>query len=428
MSGTLTDAQPGYPVLSGQPVSVSMTTGGVPVPVATGKTDSQGKYSISFIPPTTGSYQVTTSPISQIVDSALSPPFGNLLSPAATTPVHITVHSAMTALKARNQGGQALIFGSVSPSTGHVKATVTIMARKQGSNKGFKKVATHKLASNDANWAVVPKLGSGKWLVEAKYQDPKAVVAASPRTVKVTVGGKPKTSVSFSSVKVAKSGSVTLSGKIKPGAVKSGATIKVLAMKTAGGPAKFGKKATVKVKSSKTKFTAHFKLEEGLPLGAATGERSEGTVDERFGAQDGQRQVGRIALVAVASVDQPPPRGFPGAAVPVTLALAVDGGGVLRGEPRRPIRPSSPRRSTPRRRGTVSHQSVGLQTLAGCPIYGGSNPIYLYPPGQPYQLTATSWTLSTVLTCGLKIPSPMSPTSRCSTPVRASRRRSTTPT
>lgn len=241
-----------------------MTVGGVPVAVATGKTNSQGKYSISFVPPANGSYQVSTSQISQIVDSALSPPFGNLLSPAATTPVKITVHSAMTQLTARNQGGQALIFGSVSPSTDHVKATVTIMAAKQGSKKGFKKIATDKLASNDANWAVAPKLASGKWLVKAKYQDPKQVVAANPRTVKVTVGGKPKTSVSFDSVKVSKSGSVTVSGKIKPGAVKSGATIQVLAMKTAGGPPKFGKKTTVKVKSGKTKFTAHFKLKKGF--------------------------------------------------------------------------------------------------------------------------------------------------------------------
>ncbi len=265
VSGTLTDAQPGYPVLSSQPVSIAMTVGGVPVAVATGKTNSQGKYSISFVPPATGSYQVSTSQISQIVDSALSPPFGNLLSPAATTPAKITVHSAMTQLTARKQGGQALIFGSVSPSTEHVKATVTIMAAKQGSKKGFKKIATDKLASNDANWAVAPKLASGKWLVKAKYQDPKQVVAANPRTIKVSVGGKPKTSVSFGSVKVAKkSGSVTVSGKIKPGAVKSGATIEVLAMKTAGGPPKFGEKTTVKVKSGKTKFTAHFKLKKGF--------------------------------------------------------------------------------------------------------------------------------------------------------------------
>jgi PKD domain len=58
----------------------------------------------------------------------------------------------------------------------------------------------------------------------------------------------------------------------------------------------------------------------------------------------------------------------------------------------------------PSSQGTVSHQTVGTATLDGCPAYGGSNPIYLYPPGQPYQLTASSWTLSTVLTCGMQIP------------------------
>jgi PKD domain len=54
--------------------------------------------------------------------------------------------------------------------------------------------------------------------------------------------------------------------------------------------------------------------------------------------------------------------------------------------------------------GNVSHASVGLQALEACPEYSGSNPIYLYPPGQPFQLTATSWPLSTVLSCGLQIP------------------------
>ena len=58
----------------------------------------------------------------------------------------------------------------------------------------------------------------------------------------------------------------------------------------------------------------------------------------------------------------------------------------------------------PSAQGTVSHQSVGVATLDSCPAYSGSNPIYLYPPGQPYQLPATSWTLATMLTCGLQIP------------------------
>jgi hypothetical protein len=243
---------------------VAQFFGGLRWPVTTVKTDSTGKYSISFVPPTTGSYQVTAPQISQIVDSALSPPFGNLLSPAATAPVHVTVHSAITSLSARNQGGQALIFGSVSPSTGHVKATVTILARQQGSKKGFKQVATDKLASNDANWAVAVSLAPGKWTIQTKYQDPHQVVAANPRTVNVTVSAKPKTSVSFGSVKVGNGGSMTVSGSIKPGAVKSGATVEVLAMKTAGGPPKFGEKTTVKLKSGKANFTAKFKLKQGF--------------------------------------------------------------------------------------------------------------------------------------------------------------------
>ena len=75
---------------------------------------------------------------------------------------------------------------------------MTLFAAQVGSKKGFKKLATAKLAANDANFAVVlPKLGKGTWLVQAKYQDPGQVVAAPARTVKVTVGAKPKTSVSF---------------------------------------------------------------------------------------------------------------------------------------------------------------------------------------------------------------------------------------
>ena len=264
ITGTLTNAQPGYPVLSGKPVAVDKVVNGLPVSVATGKSDSQGKYSISFVPPTTGSYQVTTAEISQVEEPSLSPVFGDVLSPSATTAVMVTVHSAITELSSRTQGGQALILGQVSPSTGHVKAAVTLSAKQFGSKQGFKKLATNKLAANDANFAVVlPTLGKGTWLVQAKYADHGQVVAAPARTIKVTVGSKPNTSISFGPVKVAKGGKLTASGTIKPGAPSSGATIEVLAMKTAGGPPQFGEKTTVKVGRGKTKFTAHFKLKTG---------------------------------------------------------------------------------------------------------------------------------------------------------------------
>jgi tungstate transport system substrate-binding protein len=265
VKGTLTNAQPGYPVLSGEPVAISKVVSGLPVSVATGKTDSQGKYKISFVPPTTGSYEVTTNQIAKVEDSTLNPVFGDLLSPAATTPKKITVHSVITQLASTTQGGQALIRGQVSPGTGHAKATVTLFATQFGSKKGFKKLATYKLAANDANFAVIlSKLGQGTWLVKAKYADSGQVVAAPDRTIKVTVGSKPSTSVSFSSVKVAKKGGkVTVSGTIKPGAPASGATIQVLTMKTAGGAPQFGEKTKVKLGAGKTKFTVHFTLKTG---------------------------------------------------------------------------------------------------------------------------------------------------------------------
>jgi hypothetical protein len=264
ITGTLTNAQPGYPVLSGKPVAVEKVVNGLPVSVATGQTNGQGKYSISLVPPTTGSYQLTTAEISQVEQPSLNPVFGDVLSPSATTAVKVTVHSAITELSSRTQGGQALILGQVSPSTGHVKAAVTLFAKQSGSKQAFKKLATDTLAANDANFAVVlPTLGKGTWLIQAKYADPGQVVAAPARTIKVTVGSKPSTSISFGSVTVAKGGTLTVTGSIKPGAVNSGATIEVLAMKTTGGPPQFGEKTTVKINNAKTNFTAKFKLKTG---------------------------------------------------------------------------------------------------------------------------------------------------------------------
>jgi ABC-type tungstate transport system permease subunit len=259
VTGTLTNAQPGYPVLSGKQVTIDELIGGLPVSVATGKTDSKGKYSISFVPPSTGSYELTTPQITQIEDTKLNPVFGDLLSPSATTPVKVTVHSAITKLSATSQGGQALIRGQVSPGSGQHRATVTILARPQGSKKGFKKVATDKLAANDANFAAAVKLSPGKWSVKVQYGDKQQVVAAQARTAKVTVGAKPTVHVKLTSVKVAH-GSVTVSGAITPAGK---ATIGVLAMKTAGGAPKFGQKATVKVSGGKGRFTAHIKLKGG---------------------------------------------------------------------------------------------------------------------------------------------------------------------
>ena len=79
-------------------MSIDQTVAGVPVAVASGKTDSTGHYSIKFTPTATGSYNVSTGEISRIENATLSPPYGDILSPAATVSVHVTVHSTVAKL------------------------------------------------------------------------------------------------------------------------------------------------------------------------------------------------------------------------------------------------------------------------------------------------------------------------------------------
>ncbi len=55
--------------------------------------------------------------------------------------------------------------------------------------------------------------------------------------------------------------------------------------------------------------------------------------------------------------------------------------------------------------GSVSSPSVSLSTLDNCPQYPGPTYTYLYPGEQPYAPpVGSSWALSTVLSCGLKVP------------------------
>ncbi len=55
--------------------------------------------------------------------------------------------------------------------------------------------------------------------------------------------------------------------------------------------------------------------------------------------------------------------------------------------------------------GPVTQRPVSLWTLEGCGAYGGPTSLGLYPGAQSYTLASGStWTLSTVLGCGLQIP------------------------
>ena len=62
VTGNITNLEAGYPALSGQTVSINELEGLTSVPVGSGKTDANGNYSITFTPPSSGSYQAATGP------------------------------------------------------------------------------------------------------------------------------------------------------------------------------------------------------------------------------------------------------------------------------------------------------------------------------------------------------------------------------
>ena len=259
VKGTLVNAEPGFPVLSGETVNVQQIVGGQPLTVASGKTNSSGAYSIRFTPSSTGSYQVSTGAISKVENATLNPVYGDILSPASTATTKVTVHSALKNFSVKSQGGKVLVLGNVSPGTGHVKGTIAVFARAVGKQGAFRKVAGQRLRATQGNFAISVPLAAGGWNLRVKFTDARQVVAASSKTVRVTIGAKPASRVSLGSVK----GALIVSGTAAPGG-ESGAKVELLGLNAAtGAPTRFRVLGTAKLGAGKTKLTLRAKAKKG---------------------------------------------------------------------------------------------------------------------------------------------------------------------
>jgi hypothetical protein len=147
------------------------------------------------------------------------------------------------------------VFGSVAPVTGHVAGTVTISARPAGSKKGYKTLATVKLASTDSNFAAAPKVAPGNWQFQTVFTDTGQVTTSPPKTITFKLGTKPKTSVSRDSTKV--SGQVVVvPATVKPRATSKGGTVKLLVLKaTNAAKPQFNQKDKAEVRKGKNTVT-----------------------------------------------------------------------------------------------------------------------------------------------------------------------------
>jgi ABC-type tungstate transport system permease subunit len=99
VTGDLLNAEPAFPNLAGETVTLERVSSAGPQPVVSGLTNASGQYTLAFTPPASGSYEVATGPISQVEIAGLEPPFSDLLSPGVSAPFSETVNPATSVAK-----------------------------------------------------------------------------------------------------------------------------------------------------------------------------------------------------------------------------------------------------------------------------------------------------------------------------------------
>jgi tungstate transport system substrate-binding protein len=259
VTGTVTNLQPGFATPSAQTVTIDELEGLTSVPVGSGKTDGNGNYSITFTPPSSGSYQVATGPISLVENASLSPAYGDILSPANSTAVPVSVAGTISISKATASTGGVSATGSIGPSAPDGNGIVDILARKQGSKGVFKTIGSSALKTGAKTYAVNGTLAAGKWQIETRYRDLGRFNTAISGTRNLTVSGNIVT-VSFKKVAI-KKGKVTVSGVIGQPPATSGGKLALFAQKS--GSTKFTRIGKGSIGKGKTKFTVKAKLKKG---------------------------------------------------------------------------------------------------------------------------------------------------------------------
>jgi tungstate transport system substrate-binding protein len=185
--GHVDNAEIGYPLLSGVKVVLDEIEGGIPVPVKSGTTDSNGNYHLSFTPAANGSYQVSTGNISMIENNTLNPVYGDILSPGASPRRSMSVRSKVTISSAQTSSGGVTVSGTVAPRAADSNAKVAVLARPAGSTGAFTKVGGSSVQTGQRAYSARGALKPGRWQIEVGFSDPGQFLAGVSRPQTVTV-------------------------------------------------------------------------------------------------------------------------------------------------------------------------------------------------------------------------------------------------
>jgi ABC-type tungstate transport system permease subunit len=274
LTGTVVNSEPHYPNPSNATVSVDEIVAGAPVQVASGRTGTDGSFSIPFTPASSGSYQLSTGQISQVENPNLNPVYGDILSPAATNPSTLTLQGTAAISSAEGTAGGATVSGTVGPAAPDGNAEVVILGRPQGSSGSFTQVGGETLTAGRTSFAVNATLKSGKWQLEASYRDPGQFETATSGPADVTVGAT-STTVNIKKRSLTK-GNLTVTGALTPAPVTSGGKVELFAMRTIAlgkskrhhaarlAAASFKQVGKTSIAAGKATFTVKAKLRRGF--------------------------------------------------------------------------------------------------------------------------------------------------------------------
>jgi ABC-type tungstate transport system permease subunit len=174
VTGTVANAEPGYAPIVAQTITVDEIVAGVPVAVASAKTNTDGTFSVKFTPRSSGEYQLSTGQISQVENSTLSPAFGDILSPAATPGVFLTLSGLPTAhslsfKKVSQHKGKVTVSGGLSPAPEESGAKVELFALNL-STGSEKKIGTAGVGTGKTTFSVKGKLSRHvKYALQLEY-------------------------------------------------------------------------------------------------------------------------------------------------------------------------------------------------------------------------------------------------------------------
>jgi tungstate transport system substrate-binding protein len=267
VTGQVIQNEIGYPAISGQTVSIDQVKGVTPISVGSGKTDASGHYSITFTPPSSGSYQVATGAISQIEDATLSPAYGDILSPGASPASSVTVNAMAKITKTTTTSNSVTLLGTVGPAAVDSNAKVTLFARKKSSKGAFKTIGTNSVAAGKSAFSLTGKLAIGAWTVKVQYADTGAFNTATSATKNVTVALAKGPKISYKKVTVNK-GTVTLTGTLSLWPKGTKGTVRLFAhalnkIGQKGKKATFTQVAKTAVKAGKKTFTLKHTFKRG---------------------------------------------------------------------------------------------------------------------------------------------------------------------